>query len=154
MVNPMSAKGYTLVELLAVLAIVALLTAIAGAYLRGRDKPFALRIAALDLASCLRLARAAAIAQNKERVVAIDLGRRSYACPGKSGHFPPQSRLLFRTAASEYVRDKMALMRFFADGGATGGHVLMEAHGQIWAVRVNWLSGSVDVARETSWPEQ
>src|SRR5262249_49172000 len=74
--NPMSAKGYTLVELLTVLAVLALLTAITGTYLRGRDKPFALRIAALDLASCLRLARASAIAQNRERVVAIDLDRR------------------------------------------------------------------------------
>src|SRR6267143_1523513 len=124
----MSEKGYSLVELL---------TALTGVYLKGRDKPFALRVAALDLASCLRLARASAIAQNKERVVAIDLDRRSYACPGKSGLFPPGSRLLFRTAASEYLKDKTALLRFFGDGGATGGHVFMEAHGQIWTVRVN-----------------
>jgi general secretion pathway protein H len=128
----MSEKGYSLVELLTVLAILALLTA---------------------LASYLRLARASAIAQNKERVVAIDLDRRSYACPGKSGLFPPGSRLLFRTAASEYLKDKTALLRFFGDGGATGGHVFMEEHGQIWTVRVNWLSGSVEVARETAWPQ-
>jgi general secretion pathway protein H len=147
----MSEKGYSLVELLTVLAILALLTAVTGLFLRG--KPFSLRVAALDLASCLRMARAAAIAEHKERVVAIDLERRSYACPGKSGFFPKESRLLFRTAASEYVRDKTALLRFFADGGATGGHVFMEEHGQIWAVRVNWLSGSVEAARETSWPE-
>ena len=149
----MSEKGYSLVELLTVLAILALLTALTGVYLKGRDKPFALRVAALDLASCLRLARASAIAQNKERVVATDLDRRSYACPGKSGLFPPGSRLLFRTAASEYLKDKTALLRFFGDGGATGGHVFMEEHGQIWAVRVNWLTGSVEVARETAWPQ-
>jgi general secretion pathway protein H len=148
----MSDKGYSLVELLTVLAVLALLTALTGVYLRGTGKPFALRVAALDLASCLRLARASAIAQNKERVVAIDLDRRSYACPGKSGLLPPESRLLFRTAASEYLKDKMALLRFFGDGGATGGHVFMEEHGQIWAVRVNWLSGSVEVTRETDWP--
>ena len=150
----MSAKGYSLVEMLTVLAVLALLTAVTADYLRGGGKPLALRVAALDLASCLRLARASAIAQNKERVVAIDLDRRSYACPGKSGVFPPGSRLLFRTAASEYLKDKMALLRFFGDGGATGGHVFMEEHGQVWAVRVNWLSGSVEVARETGWPVQ
>jgi general secretion pathway protein H len=149
----MSDKGYSLVEMLTVLAILALLTAVTGFYFQGRGKPFELRVAALDLASCLRLARANAIAQNKERVVAIDLDRRSYVCPGKSGLFPLGSRLLFRTAASEYVRDKTASLRFFADGGATGGHVFMEEHGQIWAVRVNWLSGTVEVARETVWPE-
>ncbi len=148
----MSEKGYSLVEMLTVLAVLALLTAVTAVYLRGGGKPLALRVAALDLASCLRLARASAIAQNKERVVTIDLDRRSYACPGKSGVFPPGSRLLFRTAASEYLKDKMALLRFFGDGGATGGHVFMEEHGQVWAVRVNWLSGSVEVARETDWP--
>ena len=148
----MSEKGYSLVELLTVLAILALLTAITGTYLARRDKPFGLRVAAYDLASCLRLARANAITQNKERAVTIDLDSRRYVCPGKSGQFPPGSRLLFRTAASEYLRDKTASLRFFADGGATGGHVFMEEHGQIFAVRVNWLSGSVEVARETSWP--
>jgi hypothetical protein len=30
----------------------------------------------------------------------------------------------------------------------------MEEHGQVWTVRVNWLSGSVEVARETVWPER
>jgi general secretion pathway protein H len=149
----MSEKGYTLVELLAVLAILALMTAMTGVYLQVRNKPLELRVAALDLGSCMRLARADSIAQNKERVVAIDLDRRSYACPGKSGFFPPGSRLLFRTAASEYLRDKTASLRFFADGGATGGHVFMEDRGQIWAVRVNWLSGTVVVGRETDWPE-
>ena len=150
----MSEKGYSLVEMLTVLAVLTLLTAVTAVYLRGGGKPLALRVAALDLASCLRLARASAIVQNKERVVTIDLDRRSYACPGKSGFFPPGSRLLFRTAASEYLKDKMALLRFFGDGGATGGHVFMEEHGQVWAVRVNWLSGSVEVARETGWPVQ
>jgi general secretion pathway protein H len=150
----MSEKGYSLVELLTVLAILALLTALTGVYVKGRDKPFALRVAALDLASCLRLTRASAIATNKERVVAIDLDRPSYTCSGKSVLFPPGSRLLFRTAASEYLKDKTALLRFFGDGSDTGGHVFMEEHGQIWAVRVNWLSGSVEVNRETAWPRQ
>jgi general secretion pathway protein H len=150
----MSDEGYSLVEILTVLAVLALVTALSGIYFTGRGKPFELRVAALDLASCLRIARASAVLQNKERVVAIDLDRRSYACPGKSGFFPLGSRLLFRTAASEYVREKTATLRFFGDGGATGGHVFMEEHGQIWAVRVNWLSGSVDVARETVWPER
>jgi general secretion pathway protein H len=149
----MSAKGYSLIELLTVLAILALLTAVTGVYLKGRGKPFVLHVAALDLASCLRLARARAITEQKERVVAIDLDKRSYACPGKAGLFPKEARLLFRTAASEYVREKTAFLRFFADGGATGGHVFMEEHGQIWAVRVNWLSGNVEATRETAWPE-
>jgi general secretion pathway protein H len=148
----MSQKGYSLVELLVVLAVLALLIAVIGVYLRGHGKPFALRRAALDLASCLRLARAHAIAEHRERVVEIDLDRRSYACPERTGLFPRESRLLFRTAASEYVRDKKAFLRFFADGGATGGHVFMEDHGQIWAVRVNWLSGSIEAARENTWP--
>jgi len=147
-------RGYSLVEVLTVLAVLALLTAITGVFLKGHGKPFELRVAALDLASCLRLARASAIAHDREHVVVIDLDQRRYACPGKSGLFPPASRLLFRTAASEYLKGKTATLRFFGDGGATGGHVFMEEHGQIWAVRVNWLSGSVEVAREAVWPEQ
>jgi len=150
----MSDKGYSLVEILTVLVILSLLTAVTGVFLRARGKPFEVRVAALDLASCLRLARASAIARNLEQVVVIDLDRRRYACPGRSGPFPADSRLLFRTVTSEYLKRKTATLRFFGDGGASGGHVLMEEHGQIWAVRVNWLSGVVEVSRETVWPER
>ena len=48
----MSEKGYSLVEVLAVLVILALMTALTGVYVNGRGKPFELRVAALDLASC------------------------------------------------------------------------------------------------------
>lgn len=150
----MSEKGYSLVEVLTVLAILALLTALTGVFLKGQGRPLELRVAALDLASCLRLARASAIAQNIEQVVVIDLDERRYACSGKSGFLPRGSRLLFRTVASEYLKGSTAALRFFGDGSATGGHVFMEEHGQVWTVRVNWLSGSVEVARETVWPER
>jgi general secretion pathway protein H len=150
----MSDRGYSLVEVLTVLVILSLLTAVTGVFLKGRGKPFEARVAALDLASCLRLARASAVARNQEQVVVIDLDRRRYACPGKSGPFPNESRLLFRTVTSEYLKGKTATLRFFGDGGTSGGHVLLEEHGQIWAVRVNWLSGGVEVSRETVWPEQ
>ena len=121
----MSEKGYSLVEVMTVLAVLALLTALTGVFLKGRGKPFELRVAALDLASCLRAARAGAIAQNMDREVVIDLDRRSYACPGKSGSFPQGSRLLFRTVASEYLKGKTAALRFFGGGGAPRADIFL-----------------------------
>lgn len=94
-VGRMSDKGYSLVEVLTVLVILALLTAVTGVFLRGRGKPFEVRVAALDLASCLRLARASAVARNQEQVVVIDLDQRRYACPDKSGPFPTNPGFCF-----------------------------------------------------------
>jgi general secretion pathway protein H len=150
----MSAKGYSLVEMLAVLAILSLMIAISGAYLVRHGKPFAMRTAVLDLASCLRKARDSAIEENRQRTVVLDLDSRRYVCPKGAGDFPPNSRLLFQTVASEYIKERTAAMRFFADGTGTGGHVFLEDQGQIWAVRVNWLTGNVETSRETKWPEQ
>jgi general secretion pathway protein H len=141
------------VELLTVIAILALMTTVTSYYLFRRDKPFALAVAARELASCLRRAHAKAIALNKPVAVTLNLEARQFACPGKGGQFPPKSRILFRTAASEYIRDRTASLHFLGDGTATGGNIFLEEHGQIWAIRVNWLSGEVRLARETRWPE-
>ena len=46
-------KGYTLVELLTVIAILALMTTITSLYLFRREGPFGLQIAARELAQCL-----------------------------------------------------------------------------------------------------
>jgi general secretion pathway protein H len=146
-------KGYTLVELLVVIAILALMTTVTSYYLFRRDKPFALQIAARELASCLRQAHAKAIALNKPVAVTVDLEARRFACPGKGGQFPANSRILVRTVAAEAVRDRIASLRFLSDGTASGGKIFLEDHGQIWGIRVNWLSGEVRLVRETRWPE-
>jgi general secretion pathway protein H len=146
-------KGYSLVELLTVIAILALMATVTSYYLYRRDRPFALQIAARALASCLREAHAKAIATNKPQAVTLDLGTRRFACAGKAGQLPPQSRVLFRTVASEYIRERTASIRFLGDGTATGGNVFLEERGQVWKVRVSWLSGEVRLSRETQWPE-
>ena len=146
-------KGYTLVELLTVIAILALMTTITSLYLFRREGPFGLQMAARELAQCLRHAHARAITLNKPQAVTLDLDSRRFGCPGKAGQFPSASRLLFRTAASEYVRGRIATLRFLGDGTATGGHIFLEERGQIWSIRVNWLTAEVRLARETHWPE-
>jgi general secretion pathway protein H len=148
-----TSKGYTLVELLTVIAILALMTTIASLYLFRRDGAFGLQIAARELAACLRQAHAKAISLNKPQAVILDLDAHRFACPGKAGQFPSASRILFRTAAAEYVRDRTASLRFLGDGTATGGNIFLEERGQMWAIRVNWLSGEVRLAREAHWPE-
>jgi type II secretion system protein H len=146
-------KGYTLVELLTVIAILALMTTVTSYYLFRRERPFGLQIAARELASCLRQAHAKAIATGQPVAVSVDLEKRRFACPGKTGQFPPQSRILFRTVASESIRERTASIRFLSDGTATGGNIFLEERGQVWKVRVNWLSGEVRLGREASWPE-
>ena len=146
-------KGYTLVELLTVVAILALMTTITSLYLFRREGPFGLQIAAREFAQCLRHAHSKAIALNKPQAVILDLDNRRFGCPGKAGQFPSGSRLLFRTAASEYVRERTASLRFLGDGTATGGNIFLEERGQIWSIRVNWLTAEVRLSREAHWPE-
>jgi general secretion pathway protein H len=141
------------VELLTAIAILALMATVTSTYLYRRDRPFGLQIAARELASCLRQAHARAIATDKPQAVTLDLEARRFACPGKTGQFPPGARILFRTAAAEYVRERAASLRFLGDGTASGGRIFLEARGQVLCLRVNWLSGEVHLSRELRWPE-
>jgi type II secretion system protein H len=77
-----AAAGFTLLELLVVLAILALAAAIALPTLTSPSDGVRLRSAAGEIAAALRAARAAAIARNGEVAVMIDADRRSLEVEG------------------------------------------------------------------------
>lgn len=140
------AAGFTLVEMMVVLAIGALVFAIA---LPSLVAGWGTRVdlAASAVAGELRRARSEALSTNRPRAVLFDLAERSVSRPGGRSHSLPDGvDLDLLTARSERVDDEHAWIRFFPDGSATGGRLSFERDGNVLAaVDVDWLTGAVRV---------
>lgn len=134
-------SGFSLIEMLAALAIVALAAALVMPFALRPSDALRLDAAAQDLVAALRVTRAAAIAHNAEAALAVDVERRTFesaAVPARA--LPADLTLKLKIAEPERVRSKGGF-RFFPDGSSTGGDALLALGGKELKICVDWLSG-------------
>jgi general secretion pathway protein H len=141
--------GFTLVELLAVLVVLALVAGVAATQFGARHGGAALEAAAHEIASRCRAARAAAIRQAESRTVVIDMKSRLVTVGADVPPFRIAETIgiASETSAGERHGGEVAGIRFFPNGTSTGGKVRLETGRQAYEVRVNWLTGRVVVER-------
>jgi general secretion pathway protein H len=141
--------GVTLLELIVVLAIVGLVLAlIPGLMLRGQPG-LDVMVAARAVADGLRQTRSQAMLGNREEVFSLDVEQRLF----RAGRDQPLKQLdraielHLHTAAAELTGSESGQIRFFPDGSSTGGAIDL-ARGDLHSqVRVDWLTGQVEIAR-------
>lgn len=141
-----SEAGFTLVEMLAVMVILALALGTVVVEMRGAGvKP--LRALAGETAAKLRDARALAIEQGREEVVVVDLAKGLIGRAGEASALAidPGTRVEITGAASEREGRDVAGVRFFPNGASTGATIRLERSGEVHEVRVNWFTGRVTV---------
>jgi general secretion pathway protein H len=138
--------GFTLAEMLVVLAILALAVAMVLPVSRQSLAARELTVLGGRIAAGLRQARIEAIGKNRETAVRFDLERRvaSLDDSGRAVEFPKNVAINIATARGD-VAGKQAAFRFFPDGTATGGHVDLGRDGQSLRIAVSWLTGAVVV---------
>jgi general secretion pathway protein H len=137
-----STAGFTLVELLVFIAIVAVGVAIAIPLITRPSERLGLASAARDVTAALRLTRSAAIKRNTELALVIDTERRSYQSSAVGeGRFPADIDVLMKVADSEQVSPSRGGFRFFPDGSSTGGELTLSLRGRRAKVCVHWLTG-------------
>jgi general secretion pathway protein H len=141
-----SSRGFTLLELIVVLAIAAVILAMAlpvGGKRSGRE----LERAARDVAASLRVARERAILTNEGATLTVDLEHGFYQADGtgRLAAFPRGTEVRLATTADEQEGRRIGHIRFYPDGSASGGGVLLSRDGEHRAVLVDWLTGAVEV---------
>lgn len=140
-----SIRGFTLVELLVVFAILALLMGLVPmAFDRLRDSAN-YRDVLRGVMADMRAARQKALVYRTETLFVVDLAQRSYRVDGQKGHSIPEPLEIRVTMAGVEANSReSAGIRFFPDGGATGGSVdIVRPSGEGTRLRVDWLSGRV-----------
>jgi general secretion pathway protein H len=133
-------SGFTLVELLVVLAVIALLIVAAPTLVSAARPGLEGKAAARALAQDLNAARQAAIFSGDESQVTFDPGTGSYVAPGGKRHAVPRDFSLAFQPGGLSNR-----IRFFPDGSSTGGTIVLGAGGHQHRVTAHWLSGRVSV---------
>ena len=138
--------GFTLIEVLCVVVILALTYALIAANGPSRSPAFTLRSEAATIADRLGAARGEAIASGHDVTVGLAadpaglrIGRRTRldVSPGIS---------LAMLTADDHPTDATRRFAFRPDGSADGGGILVGNEAGRIAVRVAWLTGRVTVA--------
>lgn len=140
--------GFSLVELVVVMVLIAALAALGVAALGSGLPGQQLRGAAKELAAELRFTRAQAIATGREQVFRIDVaGKRWQGAGERTGEVPDGIALDVTAAREELESPDVAVIRFFPAGAATGGRVVLRRDDAAWRVDVAWLTGEVSLRR-------
>jgi general secretion pathway protein H len=144
----MNQRGFTLLELIVVIALVALAYTLASQSFGGGFLGAELKGAARDVAAGLREARSVALSQRKETALALDLEKRTFTLgsEGQVHRLPEKLELKLYTAQSEVSSDKTGAIRFYPDGSSTGGRVTLSARERKFLVDVDWLTGRVTIS--------
>lgn len=140
------ARGFTLVELLVVFAILALLLGLAPLAFDRLREGAQYRDTVRSMANQLRSARYQAQTEGREVLFGVDLDRRTYGLGNVDGWraLPPTLHLRAVVADSERQSTGVAVIRFLSSGGATGGSIeVVRSSGAGTRLRVDWLSGRV-----------
>lgn len=128
-----ASAGFTLIEMLVVLAVLALVLGLVITHGPVRSQRLELDAAARQVTGALRLARSRAIADERTVVFALDAGgyRLDRDAPTTwSGNVSPRG-------------DRLVV--FTPDGGSSGARIVLDDGERAVAIGVDWLTGRVVV---------
>jgi general secretion pathway protein H len=146
-----SQRGFTLLELLVVLAIIGLIVALVPGFVLRSQPQLDIQVAARAIADGMRQTRSEAVLRNRPQAFALDVEGRVFRAgeetPVRIGN---DIALSFQTARSQLLSDGVGQIRFFPDGSSTGGLIRLVQGTARADVRSDWLTGlvTVDVAGE------
>ncbi len=141
-------QGFTLIELMAVLVIMAI-AAVAIMQVRWKGSPNAtVQSAALMLASEFRMARAQSMRTNSPTIVVVDTDAAAFGRNGNEYRLPRGIKLAAYGRDLVWLNPQKVGVRFRADGTSTGGDFALETKGRKASVVVDWMTGATRVELE------
>ena len=143
-----SAAGFTLIEMLVVLSIVALALALVVPAI-SKSMVESVHDVARDVQISLRQTRAKAVNGQQSTLFWVNTQDNSYVNhKGKTKSFSSVISMRVKVATTE-IDGAKAGVRFFPDGSSTGGQFTVYDAGAAVSVNIDWLTGRVSVIDES-----
>ena len=131
-----------------VMVIIALVMGLVATSLSSSISGAEARAATRKVVASLRYTRARAIIDKSEQVFLVNTEERSYEAPGRKQVILPEGvDVTITTARSELTSEDVAGIRFFPDGGSTGGHIELTVNDREYRINIAWLTGAASLER-------
>jgi general secretion pathway protein H len=137
--------GFTLIEVVAVMLIIALVASLAVTTMHGTGRG-RLKALALETAALLRRERLGAVMTGRERQVSIDGEQRVLVGDGGDVVAVPRDVVLDILGIDALWSGRQAVVRFHPDGASTGAVLKLSREKAEYEIRVNWYTGGVAIA--------
>lgn len=136
-----ASDGFTLLELLVVMAVIGIVLSVLPVLLTGRFDEDNIASVADQLMADLRLARSEAVTSNQPAALVIHNTRDGYVLlpSGQRRDLPGGVRLALTSMSG---RDGESV-RFFPDGTSTGGRLHVELGSDRYPIDVSWPTGRI-----------
>ena len=134
-------------ELMVVLVIAGLILAIAPPLFSRAMPGTQLKGAARQITAALRYARSHAVVNQQEARFILDVDGRWFEVSGRNKQVKLPQDLEYRlfTARAEQINSSLGAVRFYPDGGSTGGRVTLAYGDREYHVDIDWLTGHVQI---------
>jgi general secretion pathway protein H len=148
--RPRRRGGFTLIELLIVVAIAAIAVTITPPLIAQAMPGVELKSAARQLAAALRYARSRAATAREESTLTVDVEARTFRVSGREQTQRLSERLHIEliAAAAETPGEQVGAIRFYPEGGSSGGRITLKRDERQTAVDVDWLTGRIRILEE------
>nr|WP_213881941.1 GspH/FimT family pseudopilin [Pseudomonas sp. dw_358] len=133
-------RGFTLLEMLAVMLIMAVGMSLLASSINHGLSAARDRQAGRDLTLALRTARSQAISQGRAVYVRLDILDKRFQISGAPVQSLPTDMTIRATTAAGQVPHE-AVFAFYPDGASSGGNVYLEREDRAWRIDVAWLTG-------------
>jgi general secretion pathway protein H len=137
--------GFTLIEVVAVMLIIALVASLAVTMMPGTGRS-GLKALTLQTAALLRRERLGAMMTGRERGVSLDGERRVLVGEGGDAVALPGDVALDILGIDALRAGRLAVVRFHPDGASTGAVLKLSREKTEYEIRVNWYTGGVAIA--------
>jgi general secretion pathway protein H len=136
--------GFTLIEVIAVMLIIALVASLAVTMMPGTGRA-GLKALTLQAAALLRRERLGAILTGRDRQVSLDSERRALVGDGGDAIVLPPDVVLDVLGIDALWSGRLAVVRFHPDGASTGAVLKLSREKTAYEIRVHWYTGGVAI---------